>query len=263
MNLDLQQYKKLAIDIAHKAGEIMLKHFDTDVEQREKLDKTIVTIADEAINRMVIEEIAKAFPGHAVSGEEESNEKESKHVWVCDPIDGTNPYARSIPISVFSLAYVHDGEPLVGVVYDPFMDRLYSAVKGEGAFCNETPISVSDSSLGRRAMADIEWWPEAPHDLLKVYRSLSEELNTYTIMMGSVTHAACLVASGKFEACLFAGTEGKHVDIAAVKVIVEEAGGQVTDIAGNEQRYDGPGINGAVISNGVAHDDLLEHCSRI
>lgn len=235
----------------------MLTHFHSDVAHREKDDKTIVTIADEEINQLVIDEVEKAYPEHSVFGEEASNDKKHTYAWVCDPIDGTVPYAKGLPVSVFSLALVKDGTPLVGVVYDPFMKRLYSAIKDAGAFLNDAPISVSNTGLERHAIINVEWWPEAEYDIDTACHKISLHTKAYVLHLGTVIDAACYVAAGRYEACVFAGTKGKNVDIAAVKVIVEEAGGKVTDLFGNEQRYDGD-IKGAIVSNGVVHDQLVQ-----
>lgn len=234
----------------------MLAHFDTDVSNHEKADQTIVTIADEKINALVIEEVEKKFPEHSIFGEEASSQKESEYAWICDPIDGTVPYAKGIPISVFSLALVKDGEPLLGVVYDPFTKRMYSGAKGGGAFLNGQPLKVSPNPLGRHSIVNIEWWSNAEYDIDSAGHKLSVETSSYVLHLGSVIQAACLVAAGQYEACLFARTKGKNVDIAAVKVIVEEAGGKVTDLFGSEQRYD-QDIKGAIVSNGIVHDELV------
>ena len=90
---------------------------------------------------------------------------------------------------------------------------------------------------------------------------LSAETNTYMVSPGSTTHMAAMVAQGDFVASIFPGTKGKNVDIAAAKVIVEEAGGKVTDLFGEEQRYDRD-IRGAIVSNGVVHDELVEIMKR-
>lgn len=251
----MNEYLDFAKRIALHAGEIMLKYFDADVSLREKADKTIVTIADEEINHMVIAEVEKAYPEHAIFGEEESSSRISEYTWVCDPIDGTVPYSKGIPVSVFSLALVQDGRPLVGVVYDPFMKRMYSAIKGQGAFCNDRPIQVSGAGLERHSVIDIEWWPEAEYNIDTPLHTLSEQSKVYVLHLGSVVQGCCLVASGQYVACIFPGTVGKAVDMAAIKVIVEEAGGKVTDLFGDEQRYDGD-VKGAIISNGVVHEEL-------
>jgi len=253
----MNNYLSFAKQVALQASAIMQTHFHADVEHREKADKTIVTIADEAINQMVIEEVARAYPDHSVYGEEASANKDSEYAWVCDPIDGTVPYAKGLPVSVFSLALVKNGESLVGVVYDPFMKRMYSAVKGEGAFLNDVPIHVTTMGLERHATINIEWWPEASYDVDTPMHQLSLDTKVYVLHLGTVIDAACYVAAGRYEACIFAGTTGKNVDIAAVKVIVEEAGGKVTDLFGNDQRYD-QDIKGAIVSNGVVHQGIID-----
>jgi len=257
----MEDYLEFAKNIAFEAGRIMLKHFKVGVDYTEKHDLSIVTAADQEINQFLIDKVNEIFPEHSVLGEEKSDIKISNKIWVCDPIDGTVPYSKGLPISVFSLAYVEDGTPLLGVVYDPFMQRLYYATKGGGAFVNEKKLKVSQSKLDRRATLDIEWWPEAEYDVDSAYHRLSVSTGAYVLHLGSVIQAACLVASGQLEACAFAGTIGKNVDIAAIKVIVEEAGGKVTDLFGQEQRYD-QDIKGAIISNSLTHSELCKLLSN-
>jgi len=257
----MNEYLDFAKDIAYKAGDAMMKYFRPDISYHTKFDNNvinIVTAADEEINALVIKEVEKRFPGHAVFGEEASLMKDSDYAWVLDPVDGTVPYAKGIPIAVFSLALVKNGEPIVGVVYDPFMKRLYSAEKGGGAFINDKPIKVSSQGLNSQATVNIEWWPEAEFDVDTAGHKLSLEKGAYVLHLGCAVQAACLVASGKYEASIYAGTKGKNVDIAAVKIIVEEAGGKVTSLNDDEQRYDRD-IAGAIISNGVTHEELVKY----
>lgn len=253
------EYLSFAKTLAHKAGDLMLIHFDTNVSQREKEDKTIVTIADEAINQMVIEEVNKTYSNHSILGEEASDQREAEYTWVCDPIDGTIPYSKGLPVSTFSLALVHDGKPMIGVIYDPFMKRLYSAALGEGAFMNDRSIHVSNKVLARHSVIITEWWTEASYDTDTIGRQLSLETKCYALRIGSTVQACSRVAAGFYEACIFPGT--RAVDIAAAKVIVEEAGGKVTDRFGNEQRYD-QDIKGAIISNGIVHEQLVAAAQR-
>jgi len=256
-NILMEEYLEFAKAIALRAGDIMISHFHADIEQHEKDDKTIVTIADEQINQLVIDEVQKKYPEYSIFGEEASLDKKNEYAWVCDPIDGTQPYSKGVPVSVFSLALVRDGVPLVGVVYDPFTKRLYSAAKGNGAFLNDEPIRVSKRHLDYNSTINIEWWPEAPYDIDTALHNLSIDTKTYVLHLGSIISAAGYVAAGRYEACVFPGKKGKFVDIAAIKVIVEEAGGKVTNIHGNEQRYDSD-IDGAIISNGIVHDEIVE-----
>lgn len=251
----LKEYLDFAKDIARKAGEITLRYFNENNGARYKSDRTVVTKADTEINDYLISRVKEVFPDHAVDGEE-GGFGNSRFVWVCDPVDGTAMYARRIPVSVFSLALVEDGEPIVGVIYDPFGDEMFTAVKGGGAFMNGEEIHVSDEELdGMKTVVDLDRWPGTEYDVSKIYDIISQK--TYTMHIGSITHAAAYVACGKFPLTLFPGTVHKNCDIAAAKVIVEEAGGKVTDFFGNEQRYD-KGLRGAVVSNGKVHDEVLK-----
>lgn len=247
-------YLQFAKEIANEAGKIMKKYFSRKDISSYKGDKTIVTLADKEIKSYLIKRVKETFPTHSVDGEEEEF-GESKYVWVCDPVDGTAMYARNIPVAVFSLALVIDGVPKIGVIYDPFTDNLYSAVKGQGAYQNGEKINVNDYDLeDMKSVSHFDMWPEAKYDIYSVIQELGKK--TYFIGLGSIIRACVCVASGEFILAIFPGTTHKNCDIAAVKVIVEEAGGKVTSLFGNEQRYD-KSIKGAVISNGKVHDEVI------
>lgn len=250
-----KEYLEFAKEIAYQAGKIMLKYFKGENGASYKYDQTIVTKADTEINSYLIKRVKETFPTHSVDGEEEQFGK-SNHVWVYDPVDGTAMYARHIPVAVFSLALVIDGISTVGVVYDPFTDNLYSAIKGKGTYKNGKKISVNDYQLDdMRSVSNFDMWPRADYNIYDVIKKLGEK--TYFVSIGSVIRGGMCVADGEFNMAIFPGTKRKNCDIAAVKVIVEEAGGKVTDIFGNEQRYD-QDINGAIISNGLVHDEVVK-----
>lgn len=248
------EYLEFAKGIAMHAGKIMLKYFNQDNGASYKGDKTIVTLADTEINSYLINQVKEKYPEHCVDGEEEQFGK-SNYVWVCDPVDGTAMYARHIPVAVFSLALVIDGVSVVGVVYEPFTDSLYTAVKGQGAFKNNERIKVNDYTLEDiRTICHCDMWSKAKYNVCKVFEELRKRTRLNDI--GSITRASCCVATGDYSLTIFTGTEHKHCDIAAVKVIVEEAGGKVTDLFGDEQRYD-KSIKGALISNSLVHNEVI------
>jgi len=139
----MKEYLDFAIDIAKKAGEIMIKYFNEDNGEFYKHDQTVVTKADTEINEFLINQVKEKYPEHSVDGEEEQF-GESNYIWVCDPVDGTAAYSRRIPVAVFSLALVVDGAPQIGVVYDPFTDSIYYATKGNGAYRNGNVIKVNN-----------------------------------------------------------------------------------------------------------------------
>lgn len=249
-----EEYLNFAKNIAKKAGEIMLKYFYTDSKSSYKKDDSIVTIADKEINSYLIKQVQKNYPLHSVDGEEEQFGK-SDYVWVCDPIDGTAMYARHIPIALFSLALVVKGEPRIGVVYDPFTNNLYTAIKGKGAYRNNEKITVSNCKLSDvQSVCHYDIWKTAGYDINNIVQELRNK--SYFVSIGTIARACICVATGDFTLAIFPGTEHKNCDIAAIKVIVEEAGGIVTDLFGKEQRYD-KNINGAIISNKKAYNEAL------
>ena len=256
------EYLEFAKLLAEDAGTIMKKYFGNNPDHRFKDDNTIVTIADEEINALVIERVGDTYPEHKVDGEEASTESNSSFVWACDPIDGTNPFAMGLPVSVFSLALVVEGVPEVGVIYAPFSQRLYTATKNGGAYVNGIPAFVNKRGLEKKSRVNVDWWNDADYDVMTVMHQIAYETGVYVLCPGSTTHAAALVAGGEFVASVFPGTKGKNVDIAAAKVIVEEAGGRVTDLFGSEQRYD-QDINGAIVSNGIVHDEIVERMKQL
>lgn len=251
---EYKEYLRFAKEIANYAGNIMKKYFNHDNGQKYKGDKTIVTLADTEINSYLVKMVKEVYPTHAVDGEEEQF-GESNYKWVCDPVDGTAMYARGVPVAVFSLALVINGESVLGVVYDPFTDNMYSAVKGLGAYKNNERIHVNDYMLDdMRSVSNYDMWPESDYNIYNILKKLGEK--TYLVSVGSVIRACMCVASGEFSLAIFPGTKHKNCDIAAAKIIVEEAGGKVTNLFGEEQRYD-QSIKGAIISNGLVHDEVI------
>lgn len=249
---------KFAKSLAKEVGGIMRTYFGFDLAHEWKLDQTPITKADTEINSLVIENIRENFPGDGVYGEEESFETGSDRLWVCDPVDGTMPFSHGLPIATFSLALVVDGTPVVGVIYDPFCDRLFCAQTHGGAFCNETPIHVSDQSM-QHALIDVEAFPakgtKSVTDYDTAICSRIEAGGATTTHLWSAIIAFALVAAGQYAAVLF-NLNYIH-DVAAAKVIIDEAGGTATDLFGQEQRYDRP-TNGFIASNGVVHDELVQ-----
>lgn len=262
MNLLVNMKRELnfAKAVAEEAGLIMLKYFQSGVTSKLKPDNTPVTKVDEAINLMVITIIKKQYPNHAILGEEESYiPKGASYKWICDPIDGTIPYTLGIPTNVFSLALVDEsGQPIVAVVHDPYLKQKYWAVKNGGAFLNDFPIHVNKvNSLYKALIGNSGRTSQAVNAV-----EFKGEINVIcyrSIVLNSVIYEAMLVASGKIAATILTGA-GMH-DAVSAKLIVEEAGGKVTDLFGNEQRYDVP-IKGAIISNGVLHNKLVDIAKR-
>jgi fructose-1,6-bisphosphatase/inositol monophosphatase family enzyme len=256
---ELQQFLQFAVDVARQSGDIMRAYYNSPEKGiQTKLDKSPVTAADNQINQLLIDLVGQKYPDHGVLGEEASTLDGQRDVWVCDPIDGTAAFIFGLPTAMFSLAFVRDGEPLVGVAYDPFMDRMFTAIKGQPAVCNgqEIRVQATQTIVGAQIAG-----PSYVDGLLRsrnLYEDLSNQGASVPMFPGNV-YKCTLLAEGRIHGRIFGGP-GAH-DIAAIKVIVEAAGGRVTDLDGNEQRYDRP-LRGAVISNSTIHQDLLDAIQR-
>jgi len=252
--MDYKKELEFATEMAKLAGGIMKKYYRNNQQVEIKSDLSPVTIADKEINHLLIEHVQRQFSNHGVLGEEESWENDRNNLWVCDPIDGTVPYILHVPTSVFSLALVIDGVPVVAVVYNPWVDELYTAVKGEGAYRNEELIHVSERKWGAgvriSAPLTIEGGLIPPEEVKALFKQ-----KIYVSSVFGLVHGCMTVADGAIEARIFS-YHTPH-DIAAAKLIVEEAGGKVTDLQGDDQRYDRR-INGAIVTNGLVHDELLK-----
>lgn len=243
-----------AIRLAKKSGEIIRANFHLGMKREWKSDDTPLTATDKDINQIVIETIEKSFPSHSVLSEEGSNIKKSEYTWVCDPIDGTLPFSHGYPTSVFALALTKRGKSILGVIYDPYMDRLLVAQEGKGAYLNSNKVQVSSVSKIQHAVLDMEI-RNGPFYGVSFLSPLVIKQNCYAKSLGSMSYASMLVAAGEF-AAMVGGSENPW-DGAAVKIIVEEAGGKVTNLFGENQEYNKP-IKGVIASNGFLHDTLID-----
>lgn len=251
-----------AKSVAEDAAKIALNNFGFKTRRHWKKDNTPVTVADKKINDLVIKRVHSVFPTHGVVGEERSSHKRgSKYAWVCDPIDGTMPFSCGLPMFTFSLALVDqtDGQPVLGLVNDPVMGNMYWAVKGKGAYRNGARIGVSkDGGLDKTYMnLDGSGWDFGFSSSRTIDALRKRGVKVMKLL--SFIYGAIQVANGKFSGAIFFNRYGH--DVAALKVIVEEAGGKVTDLRGMERRYDGDGF-GAVISNGLIHGEVIRNIKK-
>ncbi len=251
----MEEYLEFAKKLAKEAEEIALKYFSFEVDSTWKENNTPLTKADTEINDLVIQRINKIYPSHSIYGEERNDKKEgSKYIWVCDPIDGTMPFSCGLPMFTFSLALVDqsDGQPILGIVNDPVMKKMYWAYKGSGAYRNSKKISVSKNTTLHNTYLNTDdvIIGFSKTELLKTLR----EKGVNVIELLSIIYGGIQIANGKFIGTVFYGKYGH--DVAALKIITEEAGGKVTDLNGNKRRYDEDGL-GCIVSNGILHRELL------
>lgn len=240
--MNYQKELTFAQQLAKQAGAIMQRYFraaDTNSEWKE--DHTPLTIADTAVNNLVIEQVKKYFPDHGVLGEEASFEPQRQLIWVVDPIDGTMPYSIGIPISTFSLALVDrtDGQPVVGIVLDPHLDHLYTSVRDQGAFLNGQSLhTASVTNFTHTYVSVIGGTMQGEQAYLTpgICSDILREQGAKCLCLFSQIYSAARVASGELAGSIFG--YGSPWDSAAVSLLVEEAGGIVTDLTGKPRRHD-------------------------
>ena len=237
--------------LADRAAEIgMGLYLGDGLEIRRKADRSIVTQADTSIESMVREQVAAAFPDDHVLGEEEGGaDHERGRVWIVDPIDATANYARGIPIWATLIALQVDGEVVLGIVNAPALGERYEAVRGGGARMNGRAIRVSEIDRlddAQLFFAEVGSWLGASSTALGMFGEAAR-----TRGLGDFWGHA-LVARGAGEAMI--EPELNVWDYAAIQIVVEEAGGRVTQIDGSPPRHGGS----VVSSNGLLHDLILE-----
>ena len=240
-----------AVALAREAGAIMKENFALGMQKEWKENDTPLTATDKRVNALVIERIQEQYPGHSIVAEEGSAITDNEYVWVCDPVDGTTPFSHGYPIFVGSLALTKNGGSILGVVYDPILDRLFTAEKGNGAYLNGKRFSASSArEFSRTSLISVDGEARFPSLRQKIRDTGASALNMF-----SCVYTSMLVASGEFVATIF-GNDTPW-DAAAVKIIVEEAGGRVTNLRGEEQAYHVP-TNGFIASNGPLHQEIVE-----
>lgn len=247
-------YMDTALDLAKKAGKIMRTNFTLNMKKEWKEDGSPVTATDLAINELVIKEIKSRYPDHSILAEEGDDHDEShEYVWICDPVDGTHNFSHGLPTATFALALMHEHQPILGVILDPFEDRVYYAEKGKGAFLNGQPIHVSSSPTIKKTLIGIGK-TRAVKNLFPAMDALYQK-GASMITGLSIHYLSSLVASGEFSASIFGGTS-PH-DMTPAKIIIEEAGGRVSDMYGNTPTRFDIEMPGQVCSNGLVHDEIL------
>jgi histidinol-phosphatase len=242
---------ELALALADAADAITLQHFQsTSLQVRTKVDMTPVSEADEAVERMMRGRLAQERPHDGILGEE-FGASEGKRRWIIDPIDGTKNYVRGIPVYATLIALEENGTLLAGVVSAPAMQRRWWASRGEGAFCNGKRIHASklatleESHITYDSITDFDQHGGTDGFLALTRRcTRARGFGDFWIHM--------LVAEGAVEIAVEPAVAAW--DMAAIQLIVEEAGGRFTDLHGNARFDGGSGLS----TNGLVHDAVLE-----
>jgi histidinol-phosphatase len=252
MNPDWKARYDLAVDLARKAGDLALGYFDGSFAVQYKADLSPVTVADQGAEALIRAEVTRLFPADGFLGEESGDKPGTTgYRWVIDPIDGTKSFIRGVPVWGTLVGLEFNGEQIAGVCYAPAMNQMYRALRGDGAYRNDRRIRVSDIpdlAGSQVCYSSVGWFLKSGREqaFLNLVRRTDRQRG-FGDFYGFV-----LVAQGAAELMV---EHGVHTwDVVAVKALIEEAGGVLTDWAGTPT-VDAPDV---LASNGKVHAEAME-----
>ncbi|RFM30642.1 inositol monophosphatase family protein [Deminuibacter soli] len=248
--------KQTLISATQAGAAVIREYFNGNFKISEKEGvNNLVTEADHASEKAIFAAIREQFPGHFILSEEAGEIiQDSTYKWVIDPIDGTVNFANGIPICCVSIAIEHEGKMIMGAVYNPFINEFFFAEKGTGAFLNDKKLQVSQKGDLLKSCL-VTGFPytylDAPNGPLDVFEKLIRK-GIPVRRLGSAAIDLCWVAAGRFDG--FYEHKLQAWDSAAGFLMVEEAGGKITDFKGD---YYNPYQPHIIATNGHIHDELL------
>ena len=253
---------QVAVEAAHAAGRIQSEHIGNicDISEKGGVRGDVVTEVDLLCEKEIIDRIQKSFPDHTILAEESGGTQgDAKNKWIIDPLDGTLNYSHGFPCYCVSIGLECEGELVVGVIYNPNLDELFVAEKGQGATLNGRPIRVSTIDTLEKSLLVTGFTP-------KIVGSEDDNLDHFCNLMkacqavrrpGSAAIDFCYTAMGRFD-----GFWEAHLnpwDMAAGVLIVREAGGIVTAFDGGSfSIYD----NNVLATNGYVHQEMVSILAR-
>lgn len=256
-------YLETAAELAQQAGDIIRKRFGGNFKKGYKSGPSdLVTEVDRQVEDLITTSLQTRFPSHTVIGEENDSisgdrEPGEDYTWYVDPLDGTTNFVYSVPFCCVSIGLSYRGQLTVGVVYDPLRNELFTAEAGKGTFLNNRPVRVDET---RKNLSDALLVTGYPSD--KNYGRRLSGINYQKVIaccsnlraLGSAALELAYISCGRLTG--FWENTLMPWDVAAGSLLVAEAGGRVTDLAGNPlelQRY-----LSIAASNGFIHDELLQ-----
>ena len=247
-------------EIARDAGSLLMEHFRQHVKIEYKGEADLVTIADRKSEALIRERIRQQWPSHDVLGEEGGlHDTGSEYRWYVDPLDGTTNFAHGFPVFCVSLALEYKGQVIAGVILDPTRDELFAAEKGSGAYLNDQPMHVSKTSNLAECLVATGFPSHKRHKNPNIFFYHQITLHTHGVRRaGSAALDLCCVACGRFEA--FWEFKLNPWDTAAGVLMVEEAGGKVTDFGGGQFQLDS---RETLATNSLVHEPMLREFEQI
>lgn len=242
----------LAIAAAHRAGDVLQAHFRRRYRVIRKSPREMVSAVDMEAQQAILDLLAPRFPGHGIITEERRPDAAAaERQWIIDPLDGTHNYIAGLPFSGVSIGLAVAGRFELGVILFPMEERLYYAVRNRGAYLNHRRIEVSPSPELAKSIVSFDNQFHLNERSFDYFRRLVGQAFT-TRILGTATNDLCMIADGRLGGRIWVHT--KACDIAAGLVIVEEAGGRVSQFDGAPCSLDSRQV---IASNGRIHDELL------
>ena len=260
---EIENFVSVAERLARNAGDLCLELQGHLGDVKYKSVKDVVTVADVSSEKLIVEGLREAFPTHSIRTEEAGvmEGSDPRYRWIIDPVDGTVNFSRGIPLWGISIALHFEGKPLVAVVNLPKLGEMYTAVKGGGAFMNGMPIHVSREDNPVHAIVSNGDFNVGDVSKINAQNShnFARESETFERVkcLGSAVIEGCFTACGRIDC--FVMTMSYPWDIAAISLIVEEAGGKSTHIDGSPIQF--VDAEQVVFSNGLLHDILVKTVS--
>ena len=246
-------------ELAREAGSLLMSHFGK-VAIEYKGDVDLVTVADRSSEALIVGRIRKEWPQHDLMGEEGSRQETgSDFRWYVDPLDGTTNFAHGYPVFCVSIALEYKGERIAGVIYDPTRDEMFAAEKGSGSRLNGRPIYVSRTRRLAEALVATGFPSHKRHKNPNIHFYHQITLRSHGVRRaGSAALDLCCVACGRYDA--FWEFNLNPWDTAAGVLLVEEAGGKVTNFSGGPFEISSREV---LASNVLLHDELLSEFKNI
>ncbi len=255
--IDLSSVIQEVEKCARKAGEILLSYYDkVDLVRSYKTDGSFATQADLASEKYIIEALRPLVPGAGFYAEESGRQDGNEYAWVIDPLDGTTNFSHGLPYFCVSIALTYKDQPVVGVIYHPVTQELFSAQRGCGAFVISSSLTkkliVSQESEFQKSMLVM-----CTEDVAEIIKSLEEQFVSdewpYIRDYGAGALDIAYCAAGRFDGCFYQGT--KWWDIAAGSLLLEEAGGKLSTLQGGQI---GPKNSTFIGGNGLIFSELSQ-----
>jgi myo-inositol-1(or 4)-monophosphatase len=248
-------YLEAAVEIAREAGTLLANYFERRIGYELKAEFDLVTEADRASERLVVERLRSRFPSHGIVAEEGGGyESPSDFRWYVDPLDGTTNFAHALPLFNVTLALEQAGEMIAGVVYDPIRQEMFTAERGSGAWLNNRRVHVSPVKRLDGALLCTGFPSRRRHLSINVHFYHQLAMATHGVRRtGSAAIDLAWVACGRLDGFWEFGLN--PWDMAAGRLLVAESGGCVSDMRGQAHKFGAPHL---LADNGHLHSQILE-----